>query len=367
MMRWALTGIVLVLLSGCGFLGWDVYDRREAYLEAESIPRVTIPESLDEPPFEDLLVVPNVLDPRQIAGQKLKLGLPEALSTTYGVDQIVIKRLGEDRWVFVDSPPSMVWPKIRGFFAANRIPLRRTDPASGVMETEWLLADGDTPQAVLENLKRSRANRNAKSQHKFQVRLEAGLRPGSTEVYLEHRQLPAGLPIRSDAVQWNNVSDDDALEGVLLSDIAYYLGDHINASPAFSAMASNVGTGQKAELILDSTKPVLKYRLSFERAWATVGDALDSARISVEDLDRNAATYYVYYDDSETREPGFFRRLFSRDDKLPLPGSAYRYEVHLDNSAKPTEVHVVVKKDDATLADALIAEKLLKIIKQYST
>jgi len=129
-------------------------------------------------------------------------------------------------------------------------------------------------------------------------------------------------------------------------------------------MASNVGGGEKAEFVPDRMKPVLKYRLSFERAWATVGDALEDASISVEDLDRNAATYYVYYNDAEARGPGIFKRLLG-GDKEPGPGGEHRYEVHLDD--RQDEVHVTVKKNENNLADALIAEKLLTIIRQYST
>jgi len=362
----ALAVAVSFVLSGCGLLGWETHDRREAYLEAGSIEPVKIPEGLDRPDFQDALVIPEARDLRQIAGQRLDLGLPEALSTSYGVDQIVIKKLDDERWVFVDSPPAMVWPKVRAFFSSNRIPLDYADPARGEMQTQWLAGDGENAKAIFAALKgggRS-VNRNAKSRHQFRVRLEPGIRDGSTEIYLEHKRQANASVIREDAVEWNGESDNDELEGEVLSGIAYYLGDNINTSPAFSAMASTVGGGQKAELVPDKSKPVLKYRLSFERAWATVGNALDNARIDIEDLDRGAATYYVYYDDSRVREPGFLGRLFSGDDENE-PGAMHRYEVHLDD--REDEVHVTVKKDEANLADALVAEKLLQIIKQYST
>lgn len=362
----ALMVVAALALSGCGLFGWETYDRREAYLEAESIEPVEVPEGLDQPRFRDALVIPEVRDPRQIAGQKMDLGLPEALSTTYGVDQIVIKKLDDDRWVFVDSPPAMVWPKIRGFLSANRIPLDYADPARGEMQTEWLAGDGADAEAIFAAIKGggSSLDRSARSRHQFRIRLEPGIREGSTEIYLEHKRLANASMIRDDTVEWNGESDNDELEGVILSDIAYYLGDNINTSPAFSVMASNVATGKKAELVPDKSKPVLKYRLTFARAWATVGNALDNARIDIEDLDRDAGTYYVYYDQEEVREPGLLRRLFSGADEQEA-GSTHRYEVHLDD--RGDEVHVTVKKGETNLADAFVAEKLLKIIKQYST
>lgn len=364
-MKVGLVMAAVVLVSGCSWLG--IENRKDEYLQARSIERVEIPEGLDQPQFEDALVIPNVLDPRRIAGQRLELGLPEPLSTNFGVDQIVIKRLEEDRWVFVDSPAAMVWPKVRGFFTDNRIPLEFADAARGEMQTEWLRGDGDDAEAVFEALKQDDAFKfNARTRHQFRIRLEAGIRPGSTEIYVEHKQLPVSSVVRDD-VEWTGESDDDEIERVVLTNIAYFLGETINSQPAFSAMASNVGGGQKAELVLDERQPVLKYRLSFDRAWATVGGALEDARIDVEDLNRSAATYYIYYDDAEVREPGFFGKLLgSNDDDEDRPvGAANRYEVHLDNL--DDEVHVTVKRDPTNLADALIAEKLLKIIKQYST
>lgn len=362
----ALVPGLALLVSSCS---WQTYDRREEYLEAETIERVQIPDNLDQPPFEDALVIPNVLDPRQIAGQRVDIGLPETLSTRFGVDQIVIKRLEDNRWVFVDSPPAMVWPKVRAFFTDNGIPIESTSPANGEMITAWVIGDGEDAEAIFESIKQdSRLTRRGNTRHKFRVVLETGIRSGSTEIYVDHKTLPVGSMFREDAVEWDGRSDDDALEGKVLNDIAYYLGDNINTAPAFSAMASNVGGGsqQKAELVPDRERPILKYRLSFDRAWATVGNALDDASINIEDLDRNNAIYYVYYDDADVREPGFLRRLLGGGgDKALEPGAAHRYEVRLDN--REDEVHVTVMKGEGALANAMIAEKLLKIIKQYST
>ncbi len=351
----------LTLLSSCG---WATYDRRELYMDAETIDKVTIPESLDQPAFDDAMPIPEVDDLREIAGQRLELGLPEPLSTSFGVDQIVIKRLGDNRWVFVDTAPASVWPRVRQFFADSNIEIAVADPARGIIETDWIATANGDARAVFDAMKRGRAfaAAGADTRYKFRLRIESGVRSGSTEVFVEEKQLPLAGPLRTDQVAWNGVSDNGDLEGIVLSDLAYYLGDRINTGITVSRMAATIG-GEKTELVLDRFKPVLKYRLPFDRAWVTVGDALENARISVEDLDRDSAIYYVYYDDTMRREPGFFSRLFSDQEKEA--GAANRYLVHVDN--KDSEVHVTVMKDASTLADASVAEKLLKIIKQYST
>jgi uncharacterized lipoprotein len=95
-----------------------------------------------------------------------------------------------------------------------------------------------------------------------------------------------------------------------------------------------------------------------------VADALDNARISVEDLDRDAANFYVYYDGGDGKAPSLFRRLLPGGSSKE-EGEANRYVVHLDTRGE--EVQVTVLKGSTELADALLAEKLLRIIKQYST
>ncbi|MBD3647035.1 MAG: outer membrane protein assembly factor BamC, partial [Pseudomonadales bacterium] len=192
-----------------------------------------------------------------------------------------------------------------------------------------------------------------------------GIRAGRSEIYVEHRQQPLGAPYRSTQVEWESGSDNVELEDKILTSLAYYLGETINQRQSVSLLAGGIRE-TRTELIPDDREPVLKYLLPFNRAWATVGAALENARIDVEDLDRTAAIYYVYYDDSQANEPGFFGRLFSRDEKEIDPGQRNRYLVHVEPAAE-NEVYVTVQKDENTPADALVAERLLKIIKEYST
>lgn len=361
-MRILIVVIASMLLNACS---WGTFDRREKYLDAGTIDRVSVPAPLDEPVFEDAMVIPEVQDVRQISGQKMEVGLPEPLSTSFGVEQIVIKRLGDIRWVYVDTAPATVWPTIRQYFDDYRIPLVQVDPRRGVMESDWLVSGDGTPEEVLSALKGEvgAPARGASMRHKFRVRIEPGIRTGSTEVYLEHKSLRLD-DLVSTGVVFDGASDDSELEGALLSNLAFYLGERINRSRSFSMLASNIA-GQRAELIPDRHQPVLKYKLPFDRAWATVGIALENARVSVEDLDRSSAIYYVYYDPSREGEPGFFSRLFTGDEAEKERAEEFRYEVHLDR--RDDEVSVTVLKGGDALADALVAERLLRLIKEYST
>lgn len=362
------TRILLVLLalvlSSCS---WGRYDRRHTYLKARSIPEVKIPAGMDKPDFVDAMVIPPVNDPRDISGKPLKIGLPESFSNTYGVDKIVIKKLGDSRWVFLDAPPATVWPKVREYWEDKHIKLAAADPSQGVMITKWLYAKKGDAKAIYQSIKNGVTEDGADVTHreKFRLRIEPGIRAGSTEIYLKQRSAPVGVPVRQDHVDWSGKSDNNTLEGVVLTDLAYYLGDHINATYAVSKGAESIG-GQKAQLYPDRVKPVLTYRLPFDRTWATVGEALRTANIKVVDLDRSAANYYIDFDQKKHGKPGLIRRLLfhSSTEAADLPQN--RYVVHLNNKDNK-EVNVTVMKDPKTLANADIAEELLKIIKANST
>ena len=324
--------------------------------------------------------IPAVDDARGIGGQKLELGLPEPLSTAFGVEQIVIKRIGDNRWVFIDTPPAAVWPRIRQFWEANNLEVQTADPRRGIIESTWLASregDADTTYASLVSGV-AWADPGSTVQNKFRLTIEPGIRNGSCEIFIEHKQVPLGAPVRQDTANWNGGSDDELLENKVLSEMAYYLGENINRSIAVSREAMNI-RGKRAEIIPDKEKPILKYKLSFDRAWATVNDALDNARINVDDLDRDTAVFYVFYDDTIQQEPGFFGRMFGSDDDDREPGffgklfsgdetsavPANKYLLFLEEHER--EVYVTVKKDADTLADPFIAERLLKIIKEYSS
>ena len=148
------SGILVVLsllMSGCSWLG--IENNSDDYLESESIPRVTIPQGLDTPEFTDALVIPEINDSRGLMGEKLKVGLPEPLSTATGVEQIVIRRLGEDRWIFIDTPPAAVWPKIRLFWEVNNMELQYADARRGILESTWLASVPGDPDEVFQSLK----------------------------------------------------------------------------------------------------------------------------------------------------------------------------------------------------------------------
>lgn len=373
-MRVVFVVLSTLLISSCSWMGLDRYfgvSDEQTRLETESSAPTRIPEGMDEPAFVDLMPIPDVEDYRGLAGKPIEVGLPQALSTSFGVEQIVIRRLGDERWVFLDLPTATIWPQVVQFWEDNHLPVAQLDPRNGVLESEWLLGGSGNPDEIFDSMTDGSAweTRDDAMQYKFRVRVEPGVRTGSSELFVEQQQRALGQRLEGD---WTGVSANPELEGKMLSAMAYYLGDRMAEGPKVSLLAAGLQES-KASLVTQAEGLVLIYRLDFNRAWATVGSALEDARVNVEDLDRTRSVYYVTYSSQHSPEPGFFGRLFGRDgaeDKNRIEADPdQRFQVRLEDAGE--EVLVRIALDDTSMPDSteslILRERLLKLIREYST
>ena len=360
--------IILLLVCLVPACGWFGVSEKQKNLETATSTPVIVPEELDQPVFTDAMPIPEITDFRGLAGQELEIGLPPALSTTFGVEQIVIRRLGDDRWVFLDLPTATVWPRVLLFWEENRLPLAQVEPRDGVLETEWITGAVGNPDEIYESLQAGgdlTTQADAK-QYKFRVRVEPGVRNGSTELHMDQKERP--LEGDDGPIDWDAGSDNPELEGKLLTVLAYYLGDQTAEGPSVSLLAAGLQES-KATLEADAEGMVLKYKLDFDRAWATVGEALKDAGIDVADLDRTSANYYVNYTFAHDPDSGFFARFFTRDKSGEENAAKNRFRVHLQPDGE--KVLVTVGRDNEVAVNdtdsAILRERLLKLIKEYST
>ncbi len=415
--------------SGCSWFG--VSEAQKELEQGASAP-IEIPETLDDPAYVDLMPIPDIDDYRGLSDREFEVGLPDALATNFGVEQIIIRRLGDKRWVFLDQPTATIWPQVLLYFEENALPLTTQDAGSGTLETEWLVGSGaeteleletdaaiegeseaeseseagaegdsgDESDADAESESGDEAESEAESesegeaesesradkifnsleaaagwqgdftgsQYRFRVSVEPGVRAGSTELYVTEKEAPIGSPLRPDALDWDAGSDHPELEGKLLSALAYYLGDRITAEPAVSLLATGLQES-KATLVTGDTGLTLKYKLDFDRAWATVGAALEDALIRVEDLDRSSGDYYVIYTGQYSAKPGLIRRMFTfggaGDDSDNL------FKIHLEAAGEEVQVTVASESNEPSgqdpTATLLLSERLLKLIREHST
>ena len=358
-----------LFLGGCSWLGWFGKSDEQLILETGVSVPTEIPEGLNKPVFRDQMPIPKVIDYRGLADREIELRLPEPLSTTFGVEKIVIRKLGEARWVFLDLPIATVWPQVVLFWEENLFPIMNVDPKTGTLETKWMNGGSGTPEQIYESLSKGfgRESLLDARKYKFFVRIEPGVRASSTELYIKQIERPLeGFEV-DDATE-PKVSDNPELEGKMLATLAYYLGDRVAQGPSVSLLAAGLQES-KVYLTAEAEGMALKYKLDFNRAWATVGAALEDAKVTVEDIDRSAAVYYVYYSSRHNPDPGFLSRVFGRSDDKDDSGVGHRFIVQLRSEGKEVSVTVGTTGELASLnTDSLILkERLLKLIKEYST
>jgi outer membrane protein assembly factor BamC len=344
-------------------------DKGNDYLLARNESRTVVPESLDQPPFTDLMAIPEVIDSRGISGREFELALPAPLSSSYGVDRIVIRKLGDNHWIFLDSAAASIWPKLREFWIINHLDIAADDPGHGWLETEWLVSRPGNADEIYTSLISGRAKLDSRAaiENKFRMQIEPGVRQGSSEVRIQYLQVPLG-DARKAELTWTsaevNAPDVIDVEEKVLTQLAQYLGSTLNERSSVSMLASTMGEGHRAVLVPDKVKPVLIYYLDYDRTWSTVASAIKNARLTIEEEDHEQSVMRVVYSDRSRKSAGFISRIFSGDDG-ESSDEATRFNLKFQNV--DDHVEITVHKHNSELAEADISERLLKIIKEYST
>ena len=172
--------LLTVLLAGCSILP----DRDPPHMQAKGTGQTIVPEHLDHPRFVDLLHVPDLVDVRGLAGQRVTVRPPDPINVGLEIDQIVIRRLGEDNWVFVGLPPAMVWPRVLGFWSTRNLEVLASDPGQGLLDTVPARGEGSDAESLWEDL----AKADGGGGYQFRVHLQPGVRSGSSEIRLVERQ-----------------------------------------------------------------------------------------------------------------------------------------------------------------------------------
>lgn len=196
--------------------------------------------------------------------------------------------------------------------------------------------------------------RSGGQEQRFRLRVEPGVQSGTSEIKVLHMQRSQGTE-RSD---WPERSDNANLERAVLAELEAYLNHAGDLSSVVLSTAGDAPSAARSSLGQDSTgAPVLNINADFNRAWAAVGQALASADIKVDDLNRSAGVYFVSPDESALEDkPGFFGRLFGRgksDD-----GQQQRTQLRLTSVGSGVQVSVVNDADAGSytnLARALLS------------
>jgi outer membrane protein assembly factor BamC len=352
--------ITLLLLAGCGWMSDDkglLVDRSDDYLDAVEAPPLRVPDDLAQVADEPGLAVPQV---SRLARQETypdEAPRPNAIYGDQSREGLKIQKLGERRWLVVPQAPAIVWPKVRQFLADNGVAAANEVPEDGRIDTEWLTVDEEARDVIRLTLADARATASVdEGRDRYLLRVEQGIRPRTSEIHIRHENDALATPSEKDFLEVSAVLQ---AEQELLNELGAYLAAHVS-DEAVSYVARNISTQTKASIEqTEDGQPLLKLYLDFERAWATVGQALVAAEFEVADSDPDARVYFVKVTDDqlEQKKDWFLIEWFDRDRAIDM-------QIRMEPWAQGYEVGVY--DADAAPVAKETGEQILVMIREFA-
>ncbi|MDH3286657.1 MAG: outer membrane protein assembly factor BamC [Betaproteobacteria bacterium] len=337
----AVCALVGVLLGACGNLG--IESKKVDYKSTGKLPPLEIPPDLTRPSADDRYVVPDI-NPKGTAtyseytrdrsGARGSATVASLVLPT--TTRVRVERDGNQRWLVVIGTPDQVWPVVKSFWQETGFIVNLELPEAGIMETDWAENRAKLPGVgVIRNFLGKFSPYETGERDKFRTRLEHGVKPATTEIYISHRGMEEvyTTAVNTDQVQetmWQPRPPDPTLEAEMLGRLMTRFG--VEEKRAKKEVASVKEAPARARLIDGTDGSTLALNDQFDRAWRRVGLALDRVGFTVEDRNRAKGLYYVRYIDPQTdvqtkKETGWLSKLaFWKSSEPPKP-EQYRIQV----------------------------------------
>ncbi len=368
-------------LAACTGTADDLLDpilpeQEAAYKSSKTAPPLEVPPDLSSATLNDTMVVPSLAQ-GSATYSAYATGTQVAFAGVNGVlprlNGVRVERAGSERWLIVDVPPGVVWPKVRNFWLSQGFLIQMEDPSIGIMETDWAEKNTKFDGGAISNFfsKLSSQLYGATTRDMFRTRLEHGTIPDTTEVYVSHRgaeYVSTGKISRSldatgseEVYVWQPRPSDPELEAEMLNRLIITFG--IKKETATTLVAQAAERPPRAHIVRDGEgASVLDLQDNFSRAWRRTGLALDRVGFTVEDRDRSRGLYYVRYIDTDKADSGkddsFFGTLkFWGDDEAP---DQNEYLVSLVGKQSTTQI--VILDTDGKRENGETANRILGLL-----
>jgi len=353
MMRSIGCALVFAALAGCS--SFEVPGSKIDYKTSSKLPPLEVPPDLTRPGTDDRFVVPDA-NPQGSATYSAysqeRTGGTKA--TTTGVlpqlKNVRVERAGSERWLVVNGTPEALWPVVKEFWQESGFIINVEIPGAGIMETDWAENRARIPQSGLRGFfgRVLDSVYETSERDKFRTRLERGVEPGTTEIYISQRGMEevytSGNTEESNT-RWQPRPPNPELEAEMLGRLMVRLGVEPERAKTQIAAPS---APPRASLSKGGAGTVLTVSDEFDRAWRRVGLALDRIGFTVEDRDRSKGLYFVRYIDPDADNKtgkvneGWLSKLkFWGSDKKP---SAEQYRILVKAEGTGTAVNVLNKE-----------------------
>jgi outer membrane protein assembly factor BamC len=367
--RWTAACAALIL-AGCSTT--LLAPAKVDYKKAEhKLPPLDVPPDLTPPPGDEGFQIPEAPSSGTTTFSAYDAGRSRGSADRNRVlpqnDKARIERSGSERWLVVSEPPEKVWPIVKQFWQEQGFAIKVEHPEAGVMETDWAENRAKVDDSFFAKVLGGLADwaYSSDSRDKFRTRLERGVAPNTTEVYITHRGVAEVYTSESHETKaWQPRPPDPGLEAEFLQRLLVKFGvDEAHAkeqvAAAKKADAARIVTASDGTRGLQLAEP-------FDRAWRRVGLVLDRAGFTVEDRDRSKGFYFVRYVDVERDAEGKKKEssvldslMFWNSKPDPKPR---QYRVFVKDRDAASEVQVLDKEGKPDSSDA--AGRILALLQQ---
>jgi len=270
--------LIFTFLTSCSYI---LTDHKNDYLKEKQTKSIVLPDNQSSRPIVDYFPI-NTEDNEQV-GTEYEIPMPQQVFSSGTSNEVRMHKLGELRWVYVETLPSSAWPVMKDFWTSSNYGLSVSNPNTGIIESKAIETSGNNSKLIMK--------------------IEHGIRQASSEIFVSHVVQQKG--------DWVRVSGEDNLEAKVLREVLDYFASS-PSSGGTSLVALNLNYGQKAVLKQsDNNKDsFIELNLEYARSWAAVDRALKEALITINDLDRDQGIFFVEFSKQEEKK-GFLRRLFS--------------------------------------------------------
>jgi len=354
--------LIISSTSGCGWIwGPEGYfrDRGSDYLQAQQTAPMQLPPDVSTSKrLDPLLPVPRNVADDTFKGEYI-VPRPQPLAAIADASDYTLQKSGESRWVMARHAPAEVWPVALQFFQDNGFRIDSQRPQTGEFTTAWQRSDELSGSMA----KRLGSVGSADNETRVRVRIEPGVQRNTSEIYVVSAERPVGS---TSSVDFTNRSVNAGLDAALIDEMLASMSRSAEKGGSVSLLAArDFDTPNRVSLTEDgSGNVVLNLGEDLDRAWSSVGRALEKGEWRVEDINRSLGLYYINLAEKAEKkndEPGFFGKLFgSKPAKEEVEARAERYQVRL--SKVGDNVQVTVEKNINTVAPAEVARKVLGLI-----
>ena len=338
----ALSSLAALLLTACssGSISDLIPDRRPDYRQSRMNNALEIPPDLSAATLDDSLNIPD-LTPSTIASYSAyaqdnavrdKRGFIQVLPELHGVR--VVENPGELPYILAATDPSTTWQAVQRYWHSNGIRLKVSDPAIGLMETDWLENKADLPSTGFSGLVNSLlgfvSDSGTRDRYRIRFSRDGNNQTRVTLIYSQSEERPQGTHRDPAGYVWTQTDNDNPeLQLEMTRRIAIFISAELRRGEALQQGKNNAAA--RSQLIQTGNQPGLSIPGGYEQAWRTLGIGLDRASFRILSDAYQSGTYEVRYEpqgDEAKKQGSFWSRLWG-SKSAPKGNERLVYHVRL--------------------------------------